>query len=265
MNEKVSVLIPTYNNGKYLREAIDSMYAQTYTNWEVILVDDASTDRSIDSISALLEDERITLVKNHENLGKGKCLNKGLQLIHTRFFLELDGDDWLPSDALKVLMETAGKSESDVALFTGNVMWVFENEKGKQRTKYEKTIMTHGRSPKDRYEILLSNYVPYPRFYRTECVKSIGGWPVVPYDGRHADDLHIFLRLIEKYRFEWIDQLIYYYRMYSNNQTNRNRKYIQETVEWIVRNTLKRWGDEYDPDFTIKGGYKVVNRLNLKN
>lgn len=66
-----SVLIANYNNGKYLMEAIESVRQQTYTNWEIILVDDASTDNSKELYKELEKDERIHIYLNEQNIGCG--------------------------------------------------------------------------------------------------------------------------------------------------------------------------------------------------
>ena len=66
-----SVLIANYNNGKYLMEAIESVRQQTYTNWEIILVDDASTDNSKDIYRELENDSRIHIFYNEQNKGCG--------------------------------------------------------------------------------------------------------------------------------------------------------------------------------------------------
>ena len=70
-NPLFSVLIANYNNGKYLMDAIDSIRRQTYTHWEIILVDDASTDNSKELYKELEKDNRIHIYYNEENRGCG--------------------------------------------------------------------------------------------------------------------------------------------------------------------------------------------------
>ena len=64
-----SVLIANYNNAKYIKKAIESVLKQTYKNWEIVIVDDASTDNSLEVIRPYLKDKRIKLVKHKENQG----------------------------------------------------------------------------------------------------------------------------------------------------------------------------------------------------
>ena len=75
-----SVLIANHNDGKYLMEAVESVKAQTYTHWEIVIVDDGSTDNSNELFVELVEDQRIRVFRNEENRGCGftkrKCLEE---------------------------------------------------------------------------------------------------------------------------------------------------------------------------------------------
>ena len=74
-NPLISVLLPVYNEEKYLSESINSILNQTYRNFELIIIDDGSTDKSIDIINSY-DDSRIILIKNEKNLHIAKSLNK---------------------------------------------------------------------------------------------------------------------------------------------------------------------------------------------
>ncbi len=95
-----SVLIANYNNGKYLQEAIASVYAQTYKNWEIILVDDASTDNSKDVYSELEKDARIHIFYNEKNMGCGYTKRRCAELANGELCGYLDPDDELLPVAL---------------------------------------------------------------------------------------------------------------------------------------------------------------------
>lgn len=90
----VSIIMPVYNAGVFLCDAIDSMLQQTYSNWELILIDDGSTD---DSWEILLrygqKDARIKLYQNETNQGVAKSLNKALELVSGDFVARMDADD----------------------------------------------------------------------------------------------------------------------------------------------------------------------------
>ncbi len=99
-----SVLIANYNNGKYLMEAIDSVRRQTYTHWEIILVDDASTDNSKELYKELEKDNRIHIYCNEENRGCGYTKRRCADLANGEICGFLDPDDALTTNALAVMV-----------------------------------------------------------------------------------------------------------------------------------------------------------------
>lgn len=93
----VSVIIPTYNtNELFLRQAIDSVVAQTYDNWELLIIDDSTTS-PVENIVKSYTDDRIKYFRNPQNLGMANTRNRGLELAQGEFIALLDHDDiWLP-------------------------------------------------------------------------------------------------------------------------------------------------------------------------
>ncbi|WP_026451803.1 glycosyltransferase family 2 protein [Aequorivita capsosiphonis] len=95
----ISVLMPVYNSSKFISEAIESVLLQTYTNWELIIVDDASTDRSSEIIETLSASHpRIIFIKLVANKGPGFCRNKATEIAKGDYIAFLDSDDlWSPN------------------------------------------------------------------------------------------------------------------------------------------------------------------------
>ena len=93
-NPEYSVVLPTYNNELYLEEAIESVLNQTFSDFELIVIDDCSTDSS-NGILATYEklDNRIKVLKNHRNIGVARSLNKGVELARGKYIARMDGDD----------------------------------------------------------------------------------------------------------------------------------------------------------------------------
>ncbi len=98
MEITVSVIMPAYNAGKYIEEAIRSVMAQTLTDWELLVLDDGSTDDTCALAAALAaEDPRIRLLPNERNMGVARTRNRGFDLCRGRYVALLDSDDvWLP-------------------------------------------------------------------------------------------------------------------------------------------------------------------------
>lgn len=96
MGDLVSIIMPSYNTAQYISDSIKSIQAQTYDNWELIIVDDCSTDNSIDVIKAF-NDSRIILLKNAKNSGAALSRNYALREAKGRWIAFLDSDDtWAP-------------------------------------------------------------------------------------------------------------------------------------------------------------------------
>ena len=98
-NELVSIIMPSYNCGQYVEESLRSVQAQTYQNWELIFVDDCSTDDTIQIINSFrADDKRIRLFQNKTNLGAAMSRNHALQEAKGRWIAFLDSDDlWEPT------------------------------------------------------------------------------------------------------------------------------------------------------------------------
>ncbi len=118
VNPLFSVLIANYNNGKYLLEAINSVYSQTYTNWEIILVDDASTDNSREIYNELEKDVRIHIFYNDENMGCGYTKRRCAELANGELCGFLDSDDMLLSNALELHVETHQQHDNVSCVFS---------------------------------------------------------------------------------------------------------------------------------------------------
>jgi glycosyltransferase involved in cell wall biosynthesis len=96
-NIKVSIVTPAYNNEKYIEETINSILNQTHQNFEIIVVDDYSSDKTIELVEKF-NDERIIILKNKENMGAAFSRNKALAKATGEYVAFLDADDiWLPS------------------------------------------------------------------------------------------------------------------------------------------------------------------------
>lgn len=129
MGELVSIIVPVYNVEKFIRETMDSVLAQTYPHWELLLVEDGSTDNSVDVITDYIQEKqesRIRLIRQPSNQGAAKARNRGVQEARGRYIAYLDADDlWMPE---KLEHELRFMEEKDAAFaFTG---YEFADEHG---------------------------------------------------------------------------------------------------------------------------------------
>jgi len=98
MKDLVSIITPSYNTAKYIVQTIESVQAQTYSNWEMIIVDDCSSDNTDEVVQSYLRDSRIRYIKNEKNSGAAVSRNTALSFAQGRWVAFLDSDDiWYPN------------------------------------------------------------------------------------------------------------------------------------------------------------------------
>jgi teichuronic acid biosynthesis glycosyltransferase TuaG len=102
MNPVISIILPTYNGATYISRAIESVAAQSYTDWELLVIGDGSTDTTAGIVAEYIKkDSRIQYVKNDSNLGIQKSLNRGLHLAQGKYIARIDDDDqWIDTEKL---------------------------------------------------------------------------------------------------------------------------------------------------------------------
>lgn len=119
MNQRlVSIIIPCYNVEKYVTECLTSLVNQTYKNIEFIVINDGSTDKTLEIIQRFsLSDKRIRLI-NQENKGLSSVRNLGLQLVTGDYVMYVDSDDWLDLDAVETCVNRIAETQADVCFFS---------------------------------------------------------------------------------------------------------------------------------------------------
>ena len=113
----ISVIIPVYNVEDYLRECVDSVLNQTYENFEIILVNDGSTDSSGEICDEYLEKDDRVVVIHKKNEGPSKTRNAGLENANGKYIYFLDSDDYIENNTLELLFNTAESNQADLVFF----------------------------------------------------------------------------------------------------------------------------------------------------
>lgn len=119
----VSVIMPSYNAEKYIKEAIESVIAQTYTNWELFVIDDGSTDGSGTILDGYARSDDRIHVFHQENSGQFFAREKGIAMSQGEYILFLDSDDALMPDCLEKLYEVICESKPDMIMFAYRVSY----------------------------------------------------------------------------------------------------------------------------------------------
>lgn len=115
MSAKISVIVPLYNKKDYLKLSVDSILNQTYKNIEVLVVDDCSTDGSLELCRELYgQDPRVKILQQTHNMGPGAARNTGIRSAQGEYIVFVDGDDEIFPDRLRKMFDTAEKFNADI-------------------------------------------------------------------------------------------------------------------------------------------------------
>lgn len=133
----VSIITPCYNSSEFIQETIRSVQQQTYSNWQLLLIDDCSADNSVALIKEIAEkDQRITLIQNEVNLGAAETRNKGLEAAKGRYIAFLDSDDLWASDKLEKQLDFLNSNAYPIAFTAYNLV----DENGKPLNQTIQTV-----------------------------------------------------------------------------------------------------------------------------
>jgi len=203
-----SVLMANYNNGKYLMDAIDSVRKQTYTNWEIILVDDCSTDNSKELYGELEKDKRIHIYYNDSNHGCGYTKHRCVELANGEICGFLDPDDAITEDALKIMVMAHQKSPL-VSLINSD-LYITDAELNIVAKSVDTCDIPQGET----FLSCQNGIAPFATFKfdyykRTQGINS---------DMRRAVDHDLYYRLEEVGKVQYIGKPLYLYR----HDTGRN-------------------------------------------
>ena len=112
MSELVSIITPTYNSAKYIAETIQSVQKQTFSNWEMIIVDDGSKDNTVEIVQNFMEDDhRVHLIQLNRNCGPAKARNHVIENAKGKYMTFLDADDIWFADFIESSIQTIKKTE----------------------------------------------------------------------------------------------------------------------------------------------------------
>ncbi len=220
----VSVIMNCYNGEKYLRQAIESVFAQTYTNWEIIVWDNRSIDKSAEIVRSF-RSPRIKYIydSNHKLLYDAR--NHAIEKASGDFIAFLDVDDWwLPA---KLEKQIPLFSDPEVGLACG-VYWNFYERQNKRRRSHERRIPT-GWALND---LLKSYFVGMSTLVvRRSALASLDH----PCDARYhmIGDFDLVVRLSIKWKLDCVQEPIACYRIHGNNESvKQRRRNIEEMGHW---------------------------------
>ena len=169
----ITIVVPVYNTEDYLDKCIDSIIEQTYTNLEIIFVNDGSTDNSEEIIRHYADiDERIVLI-NQENAGVSLARNNAIKRANGKYIIFWDSDDWFHKDAISAMVAKAEKTQADVCLCNAQAL---SDKTGKHKPA---EFIRKDYPDKDPFswedcpdKIFLSSTVPWNKLVRLDFLRN---------------------------------------------------------------------------------------------
>jgi glycosyltransferase involved in cell wall biosynthesis len=224
---KVSVVMSAYNGEGYLRESVESILNQTFTDFEFIIVDDGSTDGTWDILTEYAgQDQRIALVKNLENIGLTKSLNKGLALAKGGFIARQDADDISCRERLAYQVCFLDEFPDVGVLGT----WVaYINKEGHQESVWE----TPARAAIVKWSLLFGNCIAHPSVMLRHFL--VKGGIAYRSEISYAQDYELWVRLSDKTQLNNLPEVLYLRRVHEQMIGIKNYEQQEQTVREVMR------------------------------
>jgi glycosyltransferase involved in cell wall biosynthesis len=227
----VGVIIPAFNAARYLPFALESVSLQTFEDWQILLVDDGSTDNTAEVVAPFLErfGSRIQYIKQN-NRGLPAARNTAIRASTTEYLALLDADDvWLPCRLEDSIKAFTARPQVGLAygLVTGidpegRLMQTFEGNRRKAKGNIARQIY------------MRKVELPCPTMtFRRQCIDEVG---VFDETMRATEDRDLWLRIALRYEVAFIPKVIAYYRLSPNSMSTDPQRMLQAQLQFINKN-----------------------------
>lgn len=259
----ISVIVPVYNAEKYLVDTIRSILQQTYRDFELILVDDGSKDRSLELCISIAEKDKRVIVIHQENQGVSAARNTGIDRAQGKYICFIDSDDYVDEGMLECLVKNAEKYQADISCcglvqvsLDGNVKNHYchgEKKKFEDTTKLMQAFFTE-----PIYKEIL--YGPYNKIVRTEIVKN------VRFNENYtvAEDLLFNFECLEKTNIFYLENRELYYYIKRENSISTS-KFAEKEFDYIyvADILLDKCKEKYPSIATMALVWNYQQKLNI--
>ena len=235
-NKKVSIIVTAHNYGKFLPQALDSALNQTYDNFEAIVVNDGSTDKTEEVLDAYRENARVIVLKL-DGVGLAAAANRGIKESSGEYIVRLDADDWFDENLLTVLANYLDRMP-DIGLVFGDYYTV--DARGE--------IIGNLRRAKvnDEVELLDRPCLAAGAMYRRECFDAIQGYNE---SLRYQEDYDFWIKFIDKFKVHNVSLPLMYYRQHGDGMSRNwdarmsarrqvKHKFVKDNRSELARNVI---------------------------
>ncbi len=254
---KISIILPVYNAAPYVGEAIESLLHQTFTDFELIIIDDGSRDESVSRITAF-KDQRIRLYKNESNLGLIKTLNKGLELARGEYIARMDADDISLPRRLEIQYNFLEKNKNIMGCGTYMKTFGAGHELWGGPYKAEEV----------RAALLFFNVLNHPSMMLRREIFA-GGNYFYSESYPHAEDYELWVRITKKYPLANIPKVLVRYRLHeksvsSFHQAEQKSSFYKALFDLLFELGLRPDSEEKRLHAMINFDDKKISRAEAK-
>ena len=210
----VSIIMPAYNSEKFIRQAVDSILGQTFTNYELIVVEDCSTDKTLDILNEYSsENSRITLIRNEKNSGVSYSRNRAISIATGEYIAFLDSDDMWDNQKLEKQVNYVKSNPNADFVFTGSA-FIDENDKPLNHILHVPDKISFN-------DLLKQNIISCSSvFIKRSIIQDIK----MPNDKMH-EDFATWLTILKNQKYAYgIDEPLLIYRLSSNSKSSNKIK-----------------------------------------
>lgn len=210
-NPKVSVVMPVYNAEKFLRESLDSILRQTFEDFEIIIINDGSTDTSKDIINEYQKRDSRIIVNHQKNHGVVYTANKAIQMARGEYIARMDADDVSLPDRLAQQVNILDKHHKTILVCSS-----FEVFDAKGEFRYRDLV------PPENKDLKRALYLRNPIANGSTMIRKKSLEEAGLFDDVFAEDFHMWMKLKNKGDFEATGTILYRWRMNPNGLTMSN-------------------------------------------
>ncbi len=248
---QVSVLMKSYNHERFITDAIEGILSQSFDDFELLIVDDASTDRSHAIIERYREgDSRVRPLFHTENLGITSVVNDGIEAARGTFIAQIDSDDVWRDDKLQRQMDVFGVNEDLLVWSEGEIIDGSGQPTGQAASEFFRSRFNN-KSGNIFQELAVRNYI-----FGSSLAYKRANLGDLRYDERllYVNDYKFLLELARRYEFYYIPEPLAQYRVHGDNtlvgsgpeaDKRQRRGYMEEIL--IRQETLQHYGHELSP------------------
>jgi len=212
----VSMIVPCYNYGRYVAQAIDSILSQTIVDLEIIVIDDASSDETQEVLKRFHDEARVRIIRHEVNIGHIRSYNEGLELARGAYVGILSADDYCLASNVVAAQVRLFEADPNVGMVYAAHILVSPWEE-KVIRPWPETCLRKGSEELE--HLIWGNYVPHSgTLVRADVQREIGPYDL---DLPHTADWFLWLRVALKYDIGYLAEPAYAYRIHGENMRHK--------------------------------------------